>query len=29
MSPKEGLKKAIAFLKEVLVKKPAGEMYWA
>ncbi|MBQ3894290.1 MAG: TIM barrel protein, partial [Clostridia bacterium] len=29
MSPKEGLKKAIAFLKEVLVKEPAGEMYWA
>ncbi|MBO7397477.1 MAG: sugar phosphate isomerase/epimerase [Clostridia bacterium] len=29
MSPQEGLRKAIAFLKEVLVKEPAGEMYWA
>ncbi len=29
MSPKEGLEKAIAFLKEVLIYENAGEMWWA
>jgi sugar phosphate isomerase/epimerase len=29
MSPQEGLKKAIAFLKGVLVTQPRGEAYWA
>lgn len=29
MSPKEGLEKAIAFLKEVLIFENAGEMWWA
>ncbi len=29
MSPKEGLEKAVAFLKEVLVYEKAGEMWWA
>lgn len=29
MSPREGLKKAIAFLKEVLITEKAGEMWWA
>ena len=29
MSPEEGLKKAIAFLKEVLITETAGEMWWA
>ena len=29
MSPKEGLKKAIDFLREVLIKETAGEMFWA
>ena len=29
MSPKEGLEKAIAFLKEVLIYETAGEMWWA
>ncbi len=29
MSPEEGLEKAIAFLKEVLIFKTAGEMWWA
>lgn len=29
MSPKEGLEKAIAFLKEVLIYEKAGEMWWA
>lgn len=28
MSPKEGLEKAIAFLKEVLIYESAGEMWW-
>ncbi len=29
MSPKEGLEKAVAFLKEVLIFENAGEMWWA
>jgi len=29
MSGAEGLKKAIAFLKDVVVRDPAGEAYWA
>lgn len=29
MSPTEGLEKAIAFLKEVLIFEDPGEMYWA
>lgn len=29
MSPKEGLEKAIAFLKEVLIYEAPGEMWWA
>jgi len=29
MSGTEGLRKAIAFLKEVVIKDPAGEAYWA
>lgn len=29
MSPEEGLEKAIAFLKDVLITKTAGEMWWA
>lgn len=29
MSPEEGLEKAIEFLKEVLITKTAGEMWWA
>ncbi|MGN1058966.1 MAG: sugar phosphate isomerase/epimerase family protein [Clostridia bacterium] len=29
MSPAEGLEKAIAFLKEVLIYQKAGEMWWA
>ena len=29
MSPTEGLEKAVAFLKEVLIYEPAGEAYWA
>ena len=29
MSPAEGLKKAIAFLKDVVIAEPAGEAYWA
>ncbi|MBQ4155772.1 MAG: sugar phosphate isomerase/epimerase, partial [Clostridia bacterium] len=29
MSPEEGLEKAIEFLKEVLITKQAGEMWWA
>ena len=29
MSPAEGLKKAIAFLREVVIASPAGEAYWA
>ena len=29
MSPAEGLKKAIAFLKNVVIAEPAGEAYWA
>ena len=29
MSPEEGLEKAIAFLKDVLIYKKAGEMWWA
>jgi sugar phosphate isomerase/epimerase len=29
MSPEEGLKKAIAFLKKVVIAEPAGEAYWA
>ena len=29
MSPKEGLEKAIKFLKEVLIYENAGEMWWA
>ena len=29
MSPKEGLEKAVAFLKEVIVYESAGEMWWA
>ena len=28
MSPKEGLEKAVAFLKEVLIYENAGEMWW-
>ena len=28
MSPKEGLEKAIKFLKEVLIYENAGEMWW-
>ncbi len=29
MSPKEGLEKAVGFLKEVLIYEKAGEMWWA
>jgi sugar phosphate isomerase/epimerase len=29
MSGTEGLKKAIAFLKDVVIREPAGETYWA
>ena len=29
MSPKEGLEKAIAFLKEAIIYENAGEMWWA
>jgi sugar phosphate isomerase/epimerase len=29
MSGTEGLRKAVAFLKEVVIKEPAGEAYWA
>ena len=29
MSPKEGLEKAVSFLKEVLIYEDAGEMWWA
>jgi sugar phosphate isomerase/epimerase len=29
MSGTEGLKKAIAFLKEVVITEPAGEAYWS
>jgi sugar phosphate isomerase/epimerase len=29
MSSDEGLKKAIAFLKDVVISEPAGEAYWA
>ncbi len=29
MSPKEGLEKAIAFLKNVIIYETAGEMWWA
>lgn len=29
MSPREGLKKAVAFLREVLIKEQPGEMFWA
>ncbi len=29
MSPTEGLEKAVAFLKEVLIYESAGEMWWA
>ena len=29
MSPKEGLEKAVAFLKEVLIYENPGEMWWA
>ena len=29
MSPAEGLKKAIAFLKDVVIAEPAGKAYWA
>ena len=29
MSPKEGLEKAVNFLKEVLIYEKAGEMWWA
>ena len=29
MSPKEGLEKAISFLKETIIYEKAGEMWWA
>ena len=29
MSPKEGLEKAIAFLKDTIIYEKAGEMWWA
>ena len=29
MSSPEGLKKAIAFLKDIIIREPAGEMFWA
>ena len=29
MSVKEGLEKAIAFMKDVLIYEKAGEMWWA
>ena len=29
MSPAEGLKKAIAFLKDIVIAEPAGKAYWA
>ena len=29
MSGTKGLKKAIAFLKDVVISEPAGEAYWA
>ena len=28
MSPREGLEKAVSFLKTVLIKQPRGEMWW-
>lgn len=29
MSPNEGLEKAISFLKDIIIKESAGEMWWA
>jgi len=29
MSGDEGLRKAVAFLKDIVIAKPAGEAYWA
>ena len=29
MSPKEGLEKAVSFLKEIIIKEKPGEMWWA
>ena len=29
MAPDEGLKKAIDFLKPMIINKPRGEAYWA
>jgi sugar phosphate isomerase/epimerase len=29
MSPMEGLRKAIATLRQAIVEEPAGEMFWA
>ena len=29
MSPKEGLEKAISFLKEIIIYENAGKMWWA
>ena len=29
MSGPEGLKKAIAFLKDIIIKEPVGAMFWA
>ena len=29
MSPKEGLEKAISFLKQIIIKEKPGEMWWA
>jgi sugar phosphate isomerase/epimerase len=29
MSGTEGLRKAVAFLKEIVITEPVGEAYWA
>jgi sugar phosphate isomerase/epimerase len=29
MSGAEGVKKAIAFLKDIVIREPAGNAYWA
>ena len=28
MSPKEGLEKAVNFLKDIIITEKAGEMWW-
>jgi sugar phosphate isomerase/epimerase len=29
MTPDEGLRKAISFLRDIVISDPAGEAYWA